>query len=180
MSTTMEKKGKKLKPIKVEFACGQNKDKGWIGVDIEKTPQADVVHDLEQYPWPFKDNYIDEARISHYVEHVKDLIPFMNELYRVMKPGGKCQIITPYYSSIRCWQDPTHVRAISEVTFMYFNKVWREQNKLDHYPITADFDFTYGYNIDPAWANRSEEARNFAIKHYINVVQDILVTLTKK
>jgi hypothetical protein len=81
---------------------------------------------------------------------------------------------------MRCWQDPTHKRAISEATFLYYNKQWRDTNKLDHYPIHCDFDYTYGYDINAIWANRSEEARNFAISHYMNVVNDIHVVLTKR
>jgi hypothetical protein len=104
----------------------------------------------------------------------------MHELYRIMKVGAKCSIIAPYYASMRCWQDPTHTRAISESTFLYYNKDWRIMNKLDHYPIHCDFDFAYGYDLTPDWAARSEDARNFAIRHYINVVNDIHVTLTRK
>jgi hypothetical protein len=81
---------------------------------------------------------------------------------------------------MRCWQDPTHKRAISEATFLYFNKQWRDTNKLDHYEILSDFDYTYGYDMNLMWANRSDEARNFAVVHYNNVVNDIHVVLTKK
>lgn len=45
---------------------------------------------------------------------------------------AKATILAPYYTSMRCWQDPTHTRAISEASFLYFNKDWRVQNKLDH------------------------------------------------
>lgn len=178
------------KPFKLNIACGQQKQEGFIGVDKVKTLATDIVHDLEIFPWPFEDNSVDEVICSHYVEHTKDLIKFMDELYRIMKSPykdnkgeeikSKITIIAPYYSSIRAWQDPTHLRAISEFTFIYFNKKWREDNKLDHYGIRSDFDFVYGYQIDPAWATRAEEARVFAMKHYINVITDIHVTLTKK
>ena len=55
-----------------------------------------------------------------------------------------------------------------------------KQNKLDHYPITADFDFTYGYNWSPEWATRSAEAQAFGAKHYANVINDIQVILVKR
>lgn len=171
---------KEVKPVKLNIACGQNKQEGFIGIDKVKTPAVDIVHDLEEFPWPFEDNSVDEVICSHYVEHTKDLIKFMDELWRIMKVGAKATIVAPYYSSIRCWQDPTHIRAISEFTFLYFNKVWREQNKLDHYGIKSDWDFTYGYAMDPAWVTRAEEARVFAMKHYINVITDIHVSLTKR
>lgn len=171
---------KEIKTIKVNIACGQQKQDGYIGIDKIKTPAVDIVHDLDIFSWPFEDSSVDEVVCSHYIEHTKDLIKFMDELCRIMKVGAKATIIAPYYSSIRCWQDPTHVRAISEYTFLYFNKKWREDNKLDHYGIVSDFDFVYGYSLDPAWANRSEEARVFAMKHYWNVISDIHVTLTKR
>ncbi len=169
-----------LHPFRLDIACGQNKAPGFFGVDIAKTKDVDVVWDLEQFPWPFPDNSVDEATCSHYVEHTKDLMKFMNEVYRILKPGAKILILAPYYNSMRAWQDPTHTRAISEATFLYYNKDWRMANKLDHYPITCDFDFTFGYNMTPDWQMRAEEARAFAIRHYTNVVSDIQAVLTKK
>jgi predicted SAM-dependent methyltransferase len=180
------------KPIRLDLACGDNKQVGFTGVDIKKTPQVDIVADLEKFPWTFaKDNSIDEIFCSHYVEHTPDLIKFMDECYRILKPGNyvegqpqvdgpKMTVFAPYYSSVRAWQDPTHKRAISEMTFLYFNKGWRVQNKLNHYGIKSDFDFTYGYSVSPEWASKSEEARNFAIRNYINVITDIQATLFKR
>lgn len=97
-----------------------------------------------------------------------------------MVPGGTAIIRAPYYNSMRAWQDPTHVRAISEATFLYFNHDWLVANKLDHYPIKADFDFSFGYDFTPDWAMRSEEAKAFAVRHYTNVVMDIQAVLRKK
>lgn len=175
-----ESNKEEAKPVKINIACGQNKQEGYIGIDKVKTECTDIVHNLDEFPWPFPDNYADEVMCSHYVEHVRDLISFMDEIWRITKVGGKVTIIAPYYSSMRATQDPTHVRSICEASFLYYNKVWREQNKLDHYGIKSNFDFSYGYQLNPEWANRSQEARDFAIKHYINVISDIYVTLTKK
>ncbi|MFA6054066.1 MAG: methyltransferase domain-containing protein [Thermodesulfovibrionales bacterium] len=168
------------KPVKLDLACGNKKTPGTIGVDSKKTPSVDVVHNLTKFPYPWKDNSVDEIYCNHYVEHTEDLISFIDECWRILKPEGKMYITAPYYSSIRAWQDPTHKRAISEATFLYFNKQWREQNELKHYGIKSDFDFTYGYAIAPEWANRSDEDRAFAICYYINVVSDIHITLIKK
>lgn len=168
------------KMVKLDLACGGSKKEGFTGVDICKLPGVDIVMDLQKYPWAkFKSNSVDEIHISHFIEHVSDFSSFMNEVYRILKPGGKCQIIAPYYNSIRAWQDPTHVRAISEATFLYCNKEWRDQNKLGHYQLKCNFNFTYAYNMSPMWASKHEEARTFAINHYTNVVSDIIVFLTK-
>lgn len=175
---------KKVEPkedlIKLEIGCGQNKEKGWVGIDIVKTNETDIVYDLNQTPWPIKTESVSEARALNVVEHLDDLFKFYNELYRILTPGGTCFIVCPYYSSMRAMQDPTHKHFISEATFLYANQEWRKVNKLDHYPLTCDFDFSYGYFFYPDWQTRNEESRNFAIKHYINVVSDIQVILTKR
>ncbi len=173
------KKFELLHPFRLDVACGSNKAPGFFGVDIGGK-DTDVVWDLEKFPWPFPDNSVDEIVCNHYIEHTKDLIAFMNELHRIMVPGGTALIRAPYYNSMRAWQDPTHTRAISEATFLYYNKDWREANKLDHYPIKCDFDYSYGYDFTPDWAMRSEESKAFAVRHYTNVVMDIQAVLTKK
>lgn len=178
------------KQVKINLACGQKKQEGFIGIDKAKTEATDIVFDLETYPWPIPDNCVDELTCSHFIEHVHDLPKFMDEIYRIMKSPyvnkegekvtSKVTIIAPYYSSMRAMQDPFHIRPISEASFLYYNEDWRKVNKLDHYNIKSNFDFSYGYQLAPEWASRSQEARDFAIKHYINVITDIFVTLTKK
>jgi predicted SAM-dependent methyltransferase len=169
-----------INQLKLDLACGQNRVEGYFGIDIAAGENVDAVIDLEVYPWPIETDSAEDIVCNHYIEHVTDLMQFMNEIYRILKPGGKVKFVAPYYTSIRCWQDPTHKHAISEATFLYYNKEWRTNNKLDHYPIEADFDYTYGYDMDMLWANRAQEARDFAIKHYWNIVNDIHVVLTSR
>jgi hypothetical protein len=187
-------------PLRLSLACGDNKPEGFKGVDIAKTKSADYVQNLLVFPWDqFKNNSVDEIECSHFVEHIPHgdgyhdpFFQFFDEIYRILKPAefdpsnpniptkGFARITCPYYSSMRAWQDPTHQRAISEASFLYLNKQWRVDNKLDHYPVECDFDFTYGYVLTPEWQNRSQEAQTFAIQHYKNVVSDIQVILTKR
>lgn len=176
--------------LKINLACGQNKREGFYGIDLVKTDVADIAMDLEKYPWDIESESVEEIFCSHYIEHTNDLIKFMDECYRILKSeitdndgvvhGGRITIIAPYYTSVRCWQDPTHKHAISEVSFYYYNKIWRKQNGLDHYGIIADFDFQYGYSFHPDWETKHEEARNYAVLHYWNVVNDIQVVCTKR
>ncbi len=194
------KSPKTKKAVRLSLACGDNKPKGFMGVDIAKTKSADYVQDLLKFPWKqFKTSSVDEIECSHFVEHIPHgngyqdpFFQFFDEIYRILKPAtfdpnnpnvpltGFATITCPYYSSMRAWQDPTHQRAISEASFLYLNKQWRVDNRLDHYPVTCDFDFSYGYVVNPEWQSRSEEARGFAVQHYINAVNDIQVILTKR
>lgn len=196
----MPAKAKSEEPLKLSLACGDNKPEGFTGVDIAKTSSTDYVQNLLEFPWKqFADNSVDEIECSHFVEHIPHgdgfhdpFMQFFDEIHRILKPAefdpnnpniatkGFARITCPYYSSMRAWQDPTHQRAISEASFLYLNKQWRVDNKLDHYPIECDFDFSYGYVLSPEWQNRSQEAQTFAIQHYINVVSDIQITMTKR
>jgi predicted SAM-dependent methyltransferase len=169
-----------ISQAKLDLACGQNKTEGYFGVDVSEDVKPDAVINLEEYPWPIASDSAEDIICNHYVEHTSDLIKFMDEIYRILKPGGKVKFVAPYYTSMRCWQDPTHKRAISEATFLYYNKQWRDVNKLDHYNIKSDFDYTYGYDMAAEWAAKHDEARSFAIRHYNNVVNDIHVVLTSR
>ncbi|MEK7493608.1 MAG: hypothetical protein AAB630_00465 [Patescibacteria group bacterium] len=165
--------------MKLDLGCGQNKQQGFKGVDIAPGPGVDYVIDLERYPWKeFEDGSIEEIYASHYVEHVSDLIKFMNEVWRIAEDGAKVTFVAPYYTSIRAWQDPTHKQAISEATWLYYNKAWREANKLAHYPITCNFDIIQMVAFfNSPWDKKTEEARQFAQQHYFNAVSDILIEL---
>ncbi len=175
------------KKVKVDLACGQNKQPDHIGVDI--AGDCDIKHDLfNDFPYPFEDNSVDEIHCSHFIEHIpmeyingKDkLFAFIDEVYRILKVGGKATLIFPCATSTRAFQDPTHRRFIPAATAYYFNKSWRDVNKLDHYNVQCDFDFQVGEAVNGNWQIRSNEAKQFAGQHYWNVVDDLYFILTKR
>jgi predicted SAM-dependent methyltransferase len=166
--------------MKLDIGCGRNLRPGYVGMDISPDSFASIIWDWENYPWPFEDNSIEEATANHVLEHTKDLIKFMDECYRIMKPGAELHIECPYWTSIGSWQDPTHTRAISEMTFMYFSKGWREGANLGHYPIKANFATNTWFILEDGWVDKEpKEDVWFAIKHYTNVAKSICATLTK-
>ncbi len=195
-----KKTPKVQEPLRLSLACGNRKPDGFKGVDIAKTEAADYVQDLLTFPWSqFADNSVDEIECSHFIEHIPHgngyndpFFQFFDEIHRILKPAefdpsnpnipirGFAHVVSPYYSSMRAWQDPTHQRAISEASFLYLNKQWRVDNLLEHYPVHCDFDFSYGYALDPALQNRNQDMQGFAIHNYINAVNDIQVQLVKR
>lgn len=168
---------------KIDIGCGDNKREGFTGIDKFKTDSTDVVADLFTFPWPFESGSVEEVHCSHFFEHVPATLRagFMQELFRVMKPGAKATFITP--CGDRALQDATHEwPPIVPGSYLYFNAEWRKQNKLQHgaYDIAADFDYSYGYGLVPAVAARNADYQAFAIAHYNNAATDLHVTLTKK
>lgn len=171
------------KLLKLDLGCGDNKREGFWGVDNRKTPSVDQVVDLMKFPWPWKDASVEEVHCSHFLEHVPGptRIPWMDELWRIMTVGAKATMITPYWSSPRAIQDPSHAwPPIAEQSYLYFNKGWRDQNRLGHYLGTCDFDFVFGYILDGETQLKSQDVQLFWTKHYIGAVLDAQVTLTKR
>lgn len=171
--------------VKVNLGCGQQLEEGWTGVDCVESKPGVIVHDLFTFPWPFADESVDEAFSSHFFEHVPGRLRFkwMDELWRILKPGAKAIIITPYYSSMRASQDPTHEwPPVSEASYLYFNRPWREMNGLTHgpYEMKCNFDYQVGIGYDQSLLPRADDYRAFAAKHYMNAISDIFVTLEKK
>lgn len=171
------------RPFKLDLGCGNNKVEGHFGVDIAKTDAADLVWDLKVTPWPIPSDTVDEIVCNHFFEHLTgaERIKFMDEVYRILKDGSKITIVVPYWSSMRAIQDPTHQwPPLCEASFVYFNREWREMNKLEHYDIHCDFDYSYGYAFDSDLTVRNLEWQQFAVKHYLQSVNDMQVVLTKR
>jgi SAM-dependent methyltransferase len=167
--------------MKLNLACGKNKLPGWFNVDISRVVEPDACFDLLKFPWDFADESIEEIFCSHFVEHIGDeLIDFMDEAYRVLRPGGSFLIRCPYYTSIRAWQDPTHKRPISEFLFYYFNLEQRRKLGVDHYPIKSDFEIgELRYHYPEELKDCPEEERSWLRVHAWNTVADIEVLLRK-
>lgn len=105
----------------LDLGCGEFKKVPFaIGLDRVKTPAADVVHDLDVYPWPFADDTFDGVIASHVLEHVADLMKLCDELHRICRDGALIRVATPHFSSADAWADPTHRRAFGYRTFEFF------------------------------------------------------------
>jgi len=183
--------------LKLDLGCGDNKAQGYLGVDYVKTPSVDIVHDLTVFPYPFKDESVEEIFSSHFIEHLDGFTraKFFEECHRILiKPQkdeygnitkvGKMRVIHPYAKSVRAVQDFTHKwPPICEQSYLYWNKGWREANKLTHgyYDLKCDFDFNISYTFqDGTISQRNQETQQFWADKYWNVIADLIVDLTKK
>jgi len=107
--------------LKVNIGAGTDIIPGWVNHDVAALPGIDCVHDLNVRPWPWEDGSVSEIKIFDVLEHVEELIPSIEEIWRILKPGGLCRISVPYWN---CWcvsADPTHRRAFHETTFHFFD-----------------------------------------------------------
>lgn len=174
-------------PKKLDLAIGNApKVDGFLGVDIVKTDSTDIVADLTK-PWPFEDNSIDEARCHHFFEHLEphERVHFMNELYRVLKPGAGCIFLTPRGYERQVMDFSHKWPPIVVQSYLYFDKAWLTKEKLTHYAdlhgIKCDFEFRpLQMTVTPEFSTKNEEHKLFATRHYANAVVDLIVLMVKR
>ncbi len=110
----------------LDVGCGVNKYKGAIGVDYNAGTDADVIHDLGQFPYPFADDEFDLIVSFHVIEHVPDVMALITELYRITKGGGRIRFVTPHYTNPDWPSDPTHRNHFNSYSFNTFVPEKRE------------------------------------------------------
>ena len=69
-----------------------------MSVDFREEVNPTIIHNLFNFPYPFEDDSFDVIYASHIMEHMKDNISFMEELYRIAKPNAKVIIRVPHFS----------------------------------------------------------------------------------
>jgi 2-polyprenyl-3-methyl-5-hydroxy-6-metoxy-1,4-benzoquinol methylase len=107
--------------IKVlELGCGKDKTPGAIGLDINPCSNADIIHNLDHFPYPFGDNEFDKIICKDVLEHVENFVKVMEEIWRIAKPGARIEVAAPFMSSVNFFSDPTHKRAFTSRSFDYF------------------------------------------------------------
>lgn len=179
--------------LKLDLGCGTRKREGFLGVDRRKFDGVDIVHDLMVMPWPWDDNSVEEVYCSHLLEHLDhnrhnpERVRFMNELYRILKPGGKATIVTPHWASNRAYGDFTHAdKPVSEMFFYYLSKAWRKVNAPDNDAewnpdgYTCDFQADWVYSLHQNLVGRDQEYREHALTFWKEAAEDMKATLTKR
>jgi hypothetical protein len=93
-------------------------------------PGVDIVCDLETvraHPIGLTDGTVEHFLLSQAVEHIRDSLGLMRELWRLAKPGADAELRVPHGASDDAWGNPTHVRAYFLGSFGYFSQphYWR-------------------------------------------------------
>lgn len=114
-----------MKRYLLDLGCGNNKtvarsDEVVIGVDVASGSQADVICNLNIFPYPLADNSFDEIVCQDVLEHLDNIIAVMGEIHRIGRPGAIVKIRTPHYSSYYAYNDPTHRRYLGYYAFDHF------------------------------------------------------------
>jgi hypothetical protein len=123
---------------------------------------------------------VDELQVVGVLEKLTNLHAFATHLYKIMKPDATVRLVSVYYACAEAWLDPEAVRGISEHSLSFVSKDWREKTKWAEPEPFYDFDIKYALTTDPQWGTRSDDAKAFATRHYLNMASQIHFELTKK
>lgn len=104
----------------LDVGCGNAKYPGALGIDISPDTEADVVADLNQYPYPLEDGAFSQILCQDVIEHVREPLKFIAELHRVGKPGARIHLRTPHFSSLLAYGDATHEHIFSAMAIRTF------------------------------------------------------------
>jgi SAM-dependent methyltransferase len=122
-------------PKKLNFGSGKSFRESYLNVDIQPATEPDFVQDMSGV-FPFDEELqttrfgaIKIARASftdiladNVLEHIPDVTSAMKNCIDLLAVDGIMEIIVPYDLSFGAWQDPTHVRAFNEKSWLYYTE----------------------------------------------------------
>lgn len=142
--------------MRLDLGGGTANTKAPGHVNIDICEGADVNWDLNKgLPMDFigsSKGKIEGIRCHQVLEHLKEVIPLMNDCFEVLAPGAIMEISVPLAGTDPFWQDPTHVRGFIRRTFDYFCDDESTKDAREEYGITAKFKVTWdllehGWNL---------------------------------
>lgn len=84
-------------PLKLNLGAGGDKRAGYVNVDVRPEVHPDLQRNLEEIPYPYKADSVEEILAKDVLEHVsyRKVEAVLGEWHRLLKPGGKIYIQTP-------------------------------------------------------------------------------------
>lgn len=163
-----------------KIRIGQGEEEGYTNMSV-----ADLS--------TFADESIEAIYLSNMFHRLtrEQRYALMNEGYRILKPGGRLQLICPYWNTRAYAADPlSQWPPLCEESFLVYSQEFRSlcSPEIGALPLTCDFYektpqgaliVVAGHEPEPDIAGRNEEYRTHASRYWNNAVKALHVTLTK-
>jgi hypothetical protein len=121
------------RPTHINLGSGKDYRTGWLNIDVLERAEPDMVLDLGRpidLPITQSTRYggvvtlaagqLQHLYANNVLEHVPDLPQLMGNALQLLAVGGEFEIEVPYEKSLTAWQDPTHLRAMNENSWIYY------------------------------------------------------------
>lgn len=118
-------------PRHLNLGSGKDFREDCLNADIQAIKNPDWVLDITKVPWgetistrfgeiKVEQGMFDSITANDVLEHIPDLVKAMTNCKDLLVEGGEFHIHVPYDLSLGAWQDPTHVRAFNENSWLYY------------------------------------------------------------
>ena len=146
-SQPIKKLLKEKSGIKLDIGCGANKHPGFVGIDYRPLKGVDIVHNLEQFPYPLKDESVLVAISSHVLEHIN---PHFGDVrvYPLIQLLLKKGVITTseVRKNLGNFEDQPRF-------FGLMNEVWRILQPDGEFAVVVPYATSHGMHQDPTHIN---------------------------
>lgn len=146
-----------------------------IGCGVEK----EIVHPLLSFPWPIEDNTVLEIFIGPIICELPLNVfgDFMQECWRVLVSSGQFKLKAPYYTSMAYWCNPRNRLPITDETFVWYSQRILRDRKITSLPNCSFSPLRCVFIYSKEWEMRADSAKEWARRHYWNVVDVVEITL---
>ncbi len=141
-----------------------------VTLDCEVSHEPDVLHDLDQLPYPFADNEFDAIHAYEVLEHCgrqgdwRFFFGQWSEFHRILKPGGYFVGTVPLPESVWAWGDPSHTRIIPLVQLNFLSQsFYRDVGETT----SSDFRSVWKGNFELASATTLPERQAFVLQKVV-------------
>ena len=120
-------------PRSIHIGSGRDYRPNWLNIDILERAQPDLLLDLAKpLDFPLERSTcmggtvrlepasVDLIFANNVLEHVPDLPSLMTNALTLLREAGELHIEVPHEKSLTAWQDPTHLRAMNENSWIYY------------------------------------------------------------
>ncbi len=127
---------------KLNLGCGNDYKKGWVNLDSRKNVRSDITHNLNKFPYPFKESYFDEILLENVLEHLENPIKVLKELIRISRNNARIIVSVPHATAYTNKSDIQHKTNFTEHTFTQEHLKEYELEQL----ILKNQEFIFFYN----------------------------------
>ena len=128
--------GQPLRDVVIELGCGPaRKYPGSIAVDMLDDAAVDIVGDAMDVLRAMPAQCARLISSSHFMEHVPDAGAMLDQMSRLLAPGGQIEVIVPHFAHPYFHSDPTHAGGLSFglYTMSYYARDVRFSRKVPTY-----------------------------------------------
>ena len=158
--------------MRLNLGSGKKRMEGYINCDISEKSNPDLIVDIEK-ELPFEEDSIDEIFMDNVLEHTKNRLKVLDNLYKVCKNGAIIKIIVPYFAHVNSVACLDHYGRFGYRTFDTLDKSKEKSNwwgeETNFKIIKKELRFSKRAKIIPFLFNKSNKFKQLYEDYLANI-----------